>query len=62
MIGIVVWSMVVESIVAGLFSSVQPYLPSTAAATLAGPPLGGAAFEPAHDAASSASRARPAGP
>jgi ABC-2 type transport system permease protein len=54
-IGILVWSIVVESILGGLFSSVQPYLPYTAATTLAGTPLGGAAFGPAHNAATSAS-------
>jgi ABC-2 type transport system permease protein len=54
-IGILVWSIVVESIVGGLFSSVQPYLPYTAATTLAGTPLGGAAFGPAHNAVTSAS-------
>jgi ABC-2 type transport system permease protein len=54
-IGILVWSIVVESIVGGLFSSAQPYLPYTAATTLAGTPLGGAAFGPAHGAATTAS-------
>ncbi len=54
-IGILVWSIVVESILGGLFSAVQPYLPYTAATTLAGTPLGGAAFGPAHNAATSAS-------
>jgi hypothetical protein len=37
-----------------LFNSVQPYLPYTAATTLAGAALGGAAFGPAHGAATSA--------
>lgn len=54
-IGILVWSIVIESILGGLFNSVQPYLPYTAATTLAGTPLGGAAFGPAHSAATSAS-------
>jgi ABC-2 type transport system permease protein len=53
-IGVFVWAIVIESIVGGLFNSVQPYLPYTAATTLAGSPLGGAAFGPAHDAATSA--------
>ncbi len=49
-----------ESILGGLFSSVQPYLPYTAATTLTGTPLGGAAFGgaafgTAHNAATSAS-------
>jgi ABC-type transport system involved in multi-copper enzyme maturation permease subunit len=54
-IGIMLWSIVAESILGGLFNSVQPYLPYTAATTLAGTPLGGAAFGPAHAAATSAS-------
>jgi ABC-2 type transport system permease protein len=54
-IGILVWSIIVESILGGLFNSIQPYLPYTAATTLAGTPLGGAAFGPAHGAATSAS-------
>jgi ABC-2 type transport system permease protein len=54
-IGVFVWAIVIESIVGGLFSSVQPYLPYTAATTLAGGVLGGGAFGPAHDAVSSAS-------
>jgi ABC-2 type transport system permease protein len=54
-IGILVWSILVESILGGLFGSLQPYLPYTAATTLAGTPLGGAAFGPAHNAATSAS-------
>jgi ABC-2 type transport system permease protein len=53
-IGVFVWAIVIESVVGGLFSSVQPYLPYTAATTLAGSQLGGAAFGPAHDAATTA--------
>ena len=53
-IGIPVWSIVVESALGGLFNSVQPYLPYTAATTLAGTKLGSAAFGPAHDAATTA--------
>ncbi len=48
-IGIFVWGVVVESVVGGLFTSVRPYLPYTAATTLAGAQVGGAAFGPAHD-------------
>lgn len=48
-IGVLVWSVVVESTVGGLFRAVQPYLPFTAATTLSGTQLGGAAFGPAHD-------------
>jgi ABC-2 type transport system permease protein len=54
-IGFLVWAVVVESVLGGLFNSVQPYLPYTAATTLAGSALGGAAFGPAHGAASTAS-------
>ena len=49
-IGIFVWAIVVESLIGGLFNSVQAYLPYTAATTLAGAQLGGAAFGPAHNA------------
>jgi ABC-2 type transport system permease protein len=48
-IGVLVWGMVVESVIGGLFTSVRPYLPYTAATTMAGAQLGGAAFGPAHD-------------
>jgi ABC-type transport system involved in multi-copper enzyme maturation permease subunit len=51
-IGVFVWAVVIESIVGGLFNSVQPYLPYTAATTLAGSAVGGAAFGPAHGASS----------
>ncbi|HEY2506616.1 MAG TPA: ABC transporter permease subunit [Streptosporangiaceae bacterium] len=53
-IGVLVWSVVVESILGGLFSAVQPYLPYTAATTLAGSTLGDAAFGPAHGATTAA--------
>jgi ABC-2 type transport system permease protein len=48
-IGIFVWGVVVESVIGGLFTSVRPYLPYTAATTLGGATLGGAAFGPAHN-------------
>ncbi len=48
-IGVFVWGVVVESVIGGLFTSVRPYLPYTAATTMAGAQLGGAAFGPAHD-------------
>lgn len=51
--GVFVWMIVIESIVGDLFNGVQPYLPYTAATTLAGSTLGGAAFGPAHGAVSS---------
>jgi ABC-2 type transport system permease protein len=47
-IGIFVWAIVIESLIGGLFTSVRPYLPYTAATTLAGVKLGNAAFGPAH--------------
>ncbi len=53
-IGVFVWAIVVESVVGGLYHAVQPYLPYTAATTLSGSVLGGAAFGPAHGAASAA--------
>jgi ABC-2 type transport system permease protein len=54
-IGVFIWAIVIESIIGGLYNSVQPYLPYTAATTLSGSVLGGAAFGPANGAASSAS-------
>jgi ABC-2 type transport system permease protein len=53
-IGVLVWAIVIESLIGGLVSSVQPYLPYTAATTLGGVQLGGAAFGPAHGASTSA--------
>ena len=50
-IGIFVWAVVIESLLGGLFTAIRPYLPYTAATTLAGTQLGGAAFGPAHDLA-----------
>jgi ABC-type transport system involved in multi-copper enzyme maturation permease subunit len=47
-IGIFVWGIVIESLIGGLFTQVRPYLPYTAATTLAGAKLGNAAFGPAH--------------
>jgi ABC-2 type transport system permease protein len=47
-IGIFVWAVVIESLIGGLYTSVRPYLPYTAATTLAGARLGNAAFGPAH--------------
>jgi ABC-type transport system involved in multi-copper enzyme maturation permease subunit len=46
-IGIFVWAVVIESLIGGLFTAVRPYLPYTAATTLAGVRLGAAAFGPA---------------
>jgi ABC-2 type transport system permease protein len=53
-IGVFVWAIVIESLLGSLFNSVQPYLPYTAATTLTGTRLGGAAFGPAHGAATTA--------
>jgi ABC-type transport system involved in multi-copper enzyme maturation permease subunit len=47
-IGVFAWGIVVESILGGVFTSVRPYLPYTAATTLGGTRLGNAAFGPAH--------------
>jgi ABC-2 type transport system permease protein len=47
-IGVFVWAIVVESLIGGLFTSVRPYLPYTAATTLAGTKLGYAGFGPSH--------------
>ena len=35
-VGVFVWALIVESLIGGIFTSVRPYLPYTAAATLAG--------------------------
>jgi ABC-type transport system involved in multi-copper enzyme maturation permease subunit len=53
-IGVFVWTIVIESLLGALVNSVQPYLPYTAATALAGTGLGGAAFGPAHGAATTA--------
>jgi len=45
-IGIFVWTIIIESLIGGLFGSVRPYLPYTAATALAGTPLGSASFGP----------------
>jgi hypothetical protein len=45
---------VVESLVGGLFTSIRPYRPYTAATTMAGIRLGGAAFGPAYGVSGSA--------
>ena len=47
-------TIVIESIVGGLFHGLQPYLPYTAATTLGGTPLGRAAFGPANGASTTA--------
>ena len=45
-IGVFVWSIILESLIGGLFTSVRPYLPYTAATSLAGTALGTAGFGP----------------
>lgn len=47
-IGIFVWAIIIESVIGGVYTSIRPYLPYTAATTLAGTRLGGVAFGPAH--------------
>jgi ABC-2 type transport system permease protein len=51
---VLIEAVVVESVLGGLFSSIQPYLPYTAATTLGGTALGGGAFGPAHGASTAA--------
>jgi ABC-2 type transport system permease protein len=50
-VAVFVWTIVIESLLGGLFTSVRPYLPYTAATNLAGTSLGSAAFGPAHGVA-----------
>jgi ABC-2 type transport system permease protein len=45
-IGVFVWSIIIESLLGGLFTSIRPYLPYTAGTTLAGTALGAAGFGP----------------
>ena len=40
-VGVLVWSLLVESVLSGVFGSASPYLPFTAASTLGGSRLGG---------------------
>jgi ABC-2 type transport system permease protein len=53
-IGVFVWAIILESLVGGLFKSVRPYLPYTAATTLAGTPLGDSSFGPGRGSTSGA--------
>jgi hypothetical protein len=53
-IGIFVWTIIIESLIGGLFSSVRPYLPYSAATALAGTPLGTASFGPSRAASGTA--------
>jgi ABC-2 type transport system permease protein len=45
-VGVFLWTLVIESLLGGLFEPARPYLPYTAAAALAGLPLGAANFGP----------------
>ena len=47
-ISVFAWTIVIESLLGGLFTSIRPYLPYSAASTLSGSTLGGSAFGPAH--------------
>ena len=47
-------TIVLESVLGGLFNSIQPYLPYTSATTLGGTALGRAAFGPANGASTTA--------
>jgi ABC-2 type transport system permease protein len=47
-IGVFAWTIVIESLLGGLFTNIRPYLPYTAASTLSGTSPGGSAFGPAH--------------
>jgi ABC-2 type transport system permease protein len=49
-VGIFVWTIIIESLIGGLFNSVRPYLPYTAATALAGTPLGSGSFGPGRGA------------
>ncbi len=45
-IGVFAWSVIIESLLGGLFTSIRAYLPYTDATTLAGTALGDASFGP----------------
>ena len=49
-IGIFAWMVIIESLLGGLFNSVRPYLPYTAATALGGVPLGTSSFGPGRGA------------
>lgn len=49
-IGVFVWTILIESLIGGLFNEARPYLPYTAATALAGTPLGSASFGPGRGA------------
>ena len=47
-VGVLVWCLVIESILGGTVTAIRPYLPYTAATTLAGTRLGAGAFGPGY--------------
>ena len=53
-VGIFVWTIIIESLIGGLFNAVRPYLPYTAATTLAGTALGSGSFGPGRGVSGSA--------
>jgi ABC-2 type transport system permease protein len=53
-VGVLVWATVAESVIGGLYHAIWPYLPYTAATTVAGVAIGGGAFGPAHGGADGA--------
>ena len=62
-IGVFVWSIILESLLGGLFASIRPYLPYTAATSLAGTALGAAGFGPSRTVSAGARcRSRPPPP
>jgi ABC-2 type transport system permease protein len=50
MIGVFAWTVIIESLVGGLFNGTRPYLPYTAATALGGVPLGTSSFGPGRGA------------
>ena len=53
-IGVFVWSIILESLIGALFTAIRPYLPYTAATSLAGTALGAAEFGPSRAVSSGA--------
>jgi hypothetical protein len=49
-IGVFAWTVVIESLIGGLFNGTRPYLPYTAATALGGVPLGASSFGPGRGA------------
>jgi ABC-2 type transport system permease protein len=53
-IAVFVWSIIFESLIGSLFTSIRPYLPYTAGTSLAGTALGAAGFGPSRAASAAA--------